>query len=192
MKDTIAKGVESGLIAYVGKASTGTYEPFCFKTTLSPTDIEISDDMFIITGEQAEKSVEPPKLMTIVVNPDRTAIEPGKKQTFVGRGLDQHGRDIKAGNILWKATGGKIDGDGVFTAGADEGRFIVTAVANEIAGTAAVEIAIGAVPLPPEKPVKAKPGQLSWSGEVPAQKWMNFLHEGPITLRARQRTRAHR
>jgi hypothetical protein len=24
------------------------------------------------------------------------------------------------------------------------------------------------------KPVKTKPGQLSWSGEVPAQKWMNF------------------
>jgi hypothetical protein len=130
--------------------------------------------MFIITAEVAEKSVEPPRLTTLAVQPDQARIEPGKKQTFIASGFDQHGRHIKAGSILWKATGGKIDGDGVFTAGADEGRFVVTATANEITGTAAVEIATGAAPPPPEKPVTTKPGRLSWSGEVPPQKWMNF------------------
>lgn len=76
--------------------------------------------------------------------------------------------------MLWKATGGKIDAEGVFTAGPDEGRFLVTATAGGVGGTAAVEIATGAAPLEPTKPTKAKPGQLSWSGEVPPQRWMNF------------------
>jgi hypothetical protein len=129
--------------------------------------------MFIITAALAEKSVEPPHLTTLALTPDQTQIGPGKKQTFGAKGFDQHGREIKIKGVIWKATGGKIDADGVFTAGADEGRFVVTAAAGEVTGTAAVEIATGAVP-PVPKPVKTKPGQLSWSGEVPAQKWMNF------------------
>jgi len=172
VKDTIARGVESGLLAYVGKAPNGAYEPFYFKCSLTPSDVEISDDMFIIPADLAEKSVEPPRLATLALEPDQTRIEPGKKDTFVAKGFDQHGRAIKIGSVLWKATGGKIDGEGVFTAGVDEGRFVVTASAGEISGTAAVEIATGAVP--PPKPVKTKPGQLMWSGEVPSQKWMNF------------------
>lgn len=173
VKDTIAKGVESGLLAYVGKGSGGAYEPFYFRTALNPSDVEISDDMFIITAELAEKSVEPPHLTTLALTPDQTQIAPGKKQTFGVKGFEQHGREIKIARVIWKATGGKIDADGVFTAGADEGRFVVIAATGEITGTAAVEIATGAV-APPPRPVKMKPGQLSWSGEVPAQKWMNF------------------
>jgi hypothetical protein len=89
VKETIAKGVESGLLAYVGKASGGAYEPFYFRTALSPSDVEISDDMFVITAEVAEKSIEPPHLTTLAVSPDQTRIEPGKKQTFAARGFDQ-------------------------------------------------------------------------------------------------------
>ncbi len=174
VKETIARGVESGLLAYVGKTAGGTYEPFYFRIGLSPSDIEISDDMFIISAELAEKNIEPPHLTTLALTPDQTQIEPGKKQTFGAKGFDQHGREIKITSVIWKATGGRIDSDGVFTAGADEGRFIVTATASETAGTAAVEIATGAVQTLPEKTTKTKAGQLTWSGEVPPQKWMNF------------------
>jgi hypothetical protein len=173
VKETIARGVEGGHLAYVGKTSGGAYEPFYFRTGLSPSDIEILDDMFIITAELAEKSIEPPKLTTLALEPDQRRIEPGKKETFVAKGFDQHGREIKIKAVIWKATGGRIDSDGVFSAGPDEGRFVVSATSAEVSGTAAVEIVTGAA-APLLKPTKTKPGQISWSGEVPPQKWMNF------------------
>jgi hypothetical protein len=55
VKDTIARGVSDGLLAYVGKSANGDYEPFYYGTALSINDIEFSDDMFIITKDTAEK-----------------------------------------------------------------------------------------------------------------------------------------
>jgi hypothetical protein len=55
IKETIARGVANGLLAYVGKAPSGGYEPFYYGTALSANDVEIDDDMFIITKERAER-----------------------------------------------------------------------------------------------------------------------------------------
>jgi hypothetical protein len=38
-KDTIARGVENGMLACVGKTASGRYQPFAFKQTASPGDI---------------------------------------------------------------------------------------------------------------------------------------------------------
>jgi hypothetical protein len=54
IKETIAKGVSGGQIAYIGKTAGGEYEPFHYNKSISPNDVEISDDMFIITKETAE------------------------------------------------------------------------------------------------------------------------------------------
>ena len=64
----------------------------------------------------------------------------------------------------------------MFLAGQDEGNFLVTASAGEVRGTAGVTVARPGVTLPPgvnPPPVKEVTG-LSWEGEVPPQKWMNF------------------
>jgi len=53
IKETIARGVESGILAYVGKGASGKYQPFAFNQSVSPADIEFSDDMFVITAEVA-------------------------------------------------------------------------------------------------------------------------------------------
>lgn len=53
VKDTIARGVASGHLAYVGKGSSGTYDPFTYVSEIRPSDVEISDDMFIISKETA-------------------------------------------------------------------------------------------------------------------------------------------
>src|SRR6202011_5964123 len=58
IRETIARGVENAVLAYVGKGRSGRYEPFVFGTSLSPDEVEISDEMFIITGEEAKKHVE--------------------------------------------------------------------------------------------------------------------------------------
>lgn len=53
IKDTIARGVKEGILAYVGKIDN-TYQPFYYQRDLNPGDIEISADMFIIKKETAE------------------------------------------------------------------------------------------------------------------------------------------
>ncbi len=55
LKDTISRGLDSGLLAYVGKAADGTYQPFVFKKSLPASDIELSEELFIISKERAEE-----------------------------------------------------------------------------------------------------------------------------------------
>lgn len=54
IRDTIARGVSNGQIAYVGKAANGKYLPFNFERTITPFDVEISEEMYILTKETAE------------------------------------------------------------------------------------------------------------------------------------------
>ena len=55
VKEAIVKGVSGGLIAYVGKPTDGKYEPFAYNTALSLSEIEISEDAFVIAKETAEE-----------------------------------------------------------------------------------------------------------------------------------------
>src|SRR5262249_30651769 len=57
-QDVIAKGVSDGELAYVGKTTGGGYRPFQFNKGLTASEIEISDAMFIITGETAEAYIK--------------------------------------------------------------------------------------------------------------------------------------
>ena len=54
VRETIARGVANGQLAYVGKTASGKYQPFVFERTMNAADVEISEDMFIITKETAE------------------------------------------------------------------------------------------------------------------------------------------
>jgi hypothetical protein len=171
IRETIARGVENKVLAHVGKDRQGRYDPFHFGESINAGDVEISEEMFIITGEEAKKHIEPPRLAGLSISHAEVTIEPGKKHTFTAHGLDQHGRDFDVENIAWTATGGKIDAEGVFQAGRDEGNFIVTAAVGKIRTTAAVAVSTG--PPPPPPPPKEVP-VLTWEGEVPPQRWMNF------------------
>jgi hypothetical protein len=174
IRETIARGVENGLLAYVGKGTGGRYEPFHFQESLAPEEIEVSDEMFVITADEARKNIEPPRLTALVLSPGQVTMEPGKKQSFAVRGLDQHGREMDTGTVAWHATGGTVGPDGVYDAAQDEGNFLVTATAGTKKATANVTVARpgrGGE----EKVLRVKePASLSWQGEVPPQKWMNF------------------
>jgi len=54
VKDAIARGVQDGTLAYVGKRSDGRYSPFHWNSELRPGDVEIADDMYVIRRETAE------------------------------------------------------------------------------------------------------------------------------------------
>ena len=56
------------------------------------------------------------------------------------------------------------------------GPFTVSATSGGVTGTASVTVAKPGVTPPPiiEPPIEQEPTSLSWEGQVPAQKWMNF------------------
>ena len=61
-----------------------------FEQDIDPAEVEFSDDMFILTAEQARTCIEPPALKYIEVRPERASVEPGKSLAFTFRSLDQH------------------------------------------------------------------------------------------------------
>jgi hypothetical protein len=123
IRDTIARGVSNSVLAYVGKTAGGGYDPFVFGVSMSPQEVEISEDVYVITAEAAEAYKQS------ISTPPKT---------------------VGSGN-LFEANGGQTTGS---TSGTDNTR---TSEGERAA-------------LPPAD----KTVTLRWSGEVPAQKWMNF------------------
>jgi hypothetical protein len=125
VKETIARGVANGQLAYVGKTGSGKYHPFNFKRTISALDVEISEDMYIITKESAEAF-------------ESAGIQPVNPKPFEGGSPDA----------------------------------LSPVPPGEVKGAAAV------IPTPSDSGAGLEPEQLTlgltWSGEVPSQKWMNF------------------
>lgn len=174
VKDTIARGVSGGMLAYVGK-SGDSYNPFDFQTSISAEGVEISEDMFIVTADEAKKHIEPPRLTHLSIRPERPTVKPGGHTTFQVEGLDQHGRPMDAGRVAWSAKGGEMDDKGGFKAGKDEGEYLVEAVVGDLHAQTTVMISKEETPPPPPPPEpKDQVKGLRWSGDVPAQKWMNF------------------
>ena len=78
LKETISRGVGNGLLAYVGKTASGEYKPFCYNKALMTADVELSDDMFIITKETAEaylkgRATPQPSVPSVAPSADPTA-----------------------------------------------------------------------------------------------------------------------
>jgi hypothetical protein len=175
IKDTISRGVRDGLLGLVGKTASGVYEPFYYSTDIVASEIEISDDMYIITGEEAKRHIEPRKLTTLEVRPQQPSVKPGGEVTFTARGLDQHGEEIEVGSVAWETSGGSIDAEGRFVAGAMEGSYTVTAAAGDVRGWTLLSVsADDIVDPPPPPPPPPLLTTISWSGEVTPQKWTNF------------------
>ncbi len=172
IKDTIARGVGEGHFAYVAKSPKGGYDPFWYQKVVDVADIEISEDVFILPQSEAEKHIEPPRLSQLLISPEHVQIKPGAKQTLTVRAVDQFGRDIDPGEVQWSATGGAVNADGVFTAGPDEGNFVVSIKAGGKEGGARAIIAEEDKPEP--RPISKGPRKLTWSGEVAPQKWTNL------------------
>jgi hypothetical protein len=191
LKETTARGVTNGVLAYAGKTPDGRCDPFFFEQDIDPEEVELSDDMFIVTAEEARKCIEPPALKYIEVRPDHASVEPGKSLTFTFRGLDQRGQEYPVEAVNWSATGGEITQDGVFRAGEDEGDYTVSAVSGTCKATVRIEVkTTEADDVDKRKPPPTNPG-IQWSGQVPPSKWMTFytkvlakfVNSGAMSLR---------
>lgn len=175
IKDTISRGVSQGVIAYVGKGEGGHYKPFRFQEDMNPDEVEITDEMFIVTAEEAKKHIEPSKLTTLIIKPEQLRIAPGQSYRFNVTGLDQHGRSVGIDKAEWTTNYGTIHPDGTYIAGQEEGNATVTVKSDDL--TASANVSIGKEPakstatVPPREDTVNK---IRWSGQIPVQKWMNF------------------
>jgi len=172
VKDTISRGVEASLFAYVGRKVEGRYQPFRWQTSISPQDIEISDDMFLIKAEEAKRHVEPPKLSRVDIKPAQTRVKPGDKLAFGVQCFDQHGRGYPCPSAAWSASGGRIDQKGLYVAESTLGYYTVTAGVGNLEARAEIEVVTAGATPPSPQPTAA--AGIRWRGEVPPQKWMNF------------------
>jgi len=122
IKDMIAKGATSGLLAYVGTKVEDKYTPFYYQKLLNAADVELSDDRFILSSSQAETYLSglTRVLASLMIDAPKVSLMAGEKITFTVRALDEHGEEITR-NVRWEATGGTIDEQGVFTAGEKDG-----------------------------------------------------------------------
>ncbi|MGH7990589.1 MAG: ATP-binding protein, partial [Limisphaerales bacterium] len=103
------------LLAYVGKTASGEYKPFYYTKPLMTADVELSEEMFIITKETAEAY-----LKTRVTSPAPAA------------------------------------------------------TSTPAAPTSPATVPVVAVDLIPPPIASSANSGLTWTGEIPAQKWMNF------------------
>jgi uncharacterized protein DUF499 len=130
VKETIARGVEGGFLAYVGKVANGEYKPFIFANSLNASDVEISDEVFIISKETATAYLQAMAAKTATSN---ETISPETVTTVVS----QPGENRTTG--------------------------------------VGVNIQPVSSPEPPAKPALATTAsRMTWTGEIPAQKWTNF------------------
>ena len=58
VKQTISRGVEAGMLAYVAKEPTGRYTQFVFRQTLDEVDLEVTEDVFLIRKNAAEAYIQ--------------------------------------------------------------------------------------------------------------------------------------
>ena len=182
IKDTIAQGVSSGALAYVGKGVGSEYEPFVYKQSLTRTEVEISEDMYVITGETAEMYLQRKRtiLTKVQIEPSQLELAPGQKYQFVVICLDQYGQPMQSGNAIWGSDGGNIDQSGLFQASGETGQFTVSALMGEFRAVANVLIKEGQVqpePVPHPQPPPTMVNHFGWQGVIPWQKWTIFYNK---------------
>lgn len=97
LKETIAKGVTNGHLAYGGRLENGRHQPFYFERTLYSADVDISDQMVILTADAARAYLAA-----------REAAEEATEQ----------GSQIHEGGSIGGE--GRPDQPSIFTAGGDE------------------------------------------------------------------------
>lgn len=183
VKDAIVRGVTNGVFAYVGKAGN-RYDPFLYKTSVSPLEIEISDDIFIITSQEAEEYLvrtrKPACLATLEILSHQSECKPNESFTFSVKGYDQYDQPIDVEAIAWEVNGGEIDDQGNFTSPGAAGVYQISARSGKICANTTISVREIYTHIPGEEFPIAEHGtyadeQVIWQGELTKQKWMSFF-----------------
>lgn len=80
-----------------------------------------------------------PVLTTIIVSPENAIIPVNTTQQYNAQGYDQNNNPMSI-TFNWSTTGGTIDVNGLYTAGATAGNYTITATSGTVSGTANVTV----------------------------------------------------
>jgi predicted AAA+ superfamily ATPase len=176
IKRAICDGVTQGLLGYATKDARGNVKLQKLKESLFDTEVELSDDVFILKAEDAQKLLEPPRLARLVIRPDQATIKVGERAEFSVSALDQYSQPFAVPAVEWSAKGGTVTAEGVFTAGETGGVYSVHAQGGGLEAIAEVRITTKQDEGDGKGGGTKRPGKrvVSWRGTVPPQKWMNF------------------
>ena len=174
IKRTIADGVTGKVLGYARKDATGKLRLEKFGESLSELEVELSEDVYILKADDAQKLLEPPRLAEIKIAPDRVTLKPGEKTSFACQGLDQYGHPHGVSAVAWSGSDFDVSQNGQVTAPKDPGQYRVTAKAGDFFAEA--YLSVSSQPSASGGSGATTPGRnkVRWSGHVPPQKWMNF------------------
>lgn len=121
------------------------------------------------------------ELTKLAVSPSECQLAIGEETQFRAVGYDSTGKPLTVGPIAWESAVGTIGVSGIYIAPEAPGTYTVSARYQGLTAKATIEV-IG------EKPEK---GMLTWSGNIPAQKWMNFYMKVLTKFAARHNLKLH-
>ena len=171
IRRTIADGVTAGNFGYASRNAEGRLQLIRFGESLTESEVEINDDVFILRPDDAKKLVEPPRLDRIVLDQPNIDTRPGEHVAFKLNGFDQYGQPYTIENAKWSAPGCSISEEGLF-ASESPGRYIVEVQAGGLKAEAPVRVLTAEEEKPKEKDRRG--GAIRWSGVVPPRKWTTF------------------
>src|SRR5207249_4989805 len=87
-----------------------------FSTALGESEVEFSDETFLLTADEVGKRTEPPRLARVELNQANVQLNPGGATTFTISCYDQHGQSYPCPDVEWSAQGGAIDRTGRYIA----------------------------------------------------------------------------
>lgn len=181
IKQTIADAVTSKLIGYARREGNRTVLER-FGEALVENEVEISDDIVILKAEDAQKLLEPPRLVRLLISPERVEIGPDEQANFTAKGFDQYEHPFATEQCTWSAPGCTVAEPGQVRVGATPGVFSIVARCGDVEGLA--QIRVTASKKPPVGPEGGDDGNkvrteekakvIRWSGTIPPQKWTTF------------------
>ncbi len=185
IKRTIADGVTAKLFGYASRDASGKLQLDRFGESLLEQEVEISDDLFILRAQDAERLLEPPRLEKLILQPSSIEVGLGEHVTFKVSGLDQYGQGYPVESATWAAPDCTMSGAGSFKASDTPGLYLVTVQVDGLQVEAKVRVKQPVTTTHTtsggeqnkageEHPSGYAEKKIQWSGTIPPRKWMNF------------------
>lgn len=186
IKRTIADGVTSKLFGYASRDAAGKLQLDRFGESLLEQEVEISDDLYILRSQDAERLLKPPRLEKLILQPSSIEVGLGEHVTFKVSGLDQYGQGYPVENATWSAPDCTMGNDGSFKSSDTPGLYLVTVQVDGLQAEAKVRVKQPVTTATAttagkdgnkteeEHPTGYAEKKIQWSGTIPSRKWMNF------------------
>lgn len=132
VKAQVTWNATGGTIDSTGRFRAGA-TPGKYRVSAKSVSTELADTATVAVGTEA------PSVTAVTVSPTNVSLATGGTQRFTASATLSDGSTTTAG-IAYQATGGSVDGNGLYTAGSAAGTYRLVAAISGVADTAAIQI----------------------------------------------------